>query len=53
MIKIVGAESRKVYVAGSREYCFRILQKKYPYEQGRKNVFQDNVYPEPLLVVKV
>lgn len=48
MVKIIGLESGKVYAEGYKCDCFRELQKMYPYVRG-----QENIYPEPLLVVKV
>lgn len=53
MIKIVGAETGKVYAEGYREDCFRELQKKYPYKTARKKVLtNDAVYQETLLIIK-
>ncbi len=53
MIKIIGAESGKVYAEGRREDCFRELQKKYPFKQGKRVTLQSaHVYPEALLVVR-
>lgn len=49
MIKIIGLESKKVYVEGYKADCFRELQKKYPFVKRG----QEKVYPEPLLVVKL
>lgn len=47
MIKIIGLKSGNVYVSGTKEYCFRELNKRFPYEKRK-----DTVYSEPLLVVK-
>lgn len=54
MYKVIGLESKKVYAKGKyRCDCLRYLQKKYPYNDERKNAAQTGVYSEPLLIRKV
>lgn len=54
MIRIVGEQTGKVYVQGSKAECFRELQKKYPYKKRgeRRPTTNEHVYQEPLLVLK-
>lgn len=49
MIKIIGMKTGKTYAEGSHKAdCFRKLQKDYQYPKREI----DNLYPEPLLILK-
>lgn len=49
LVKIIGQNTKKEYVRGTRDYCLRLLQKQYP-SQTVQNIAGHRTYPEPLII---
>lgn len=58
--KIIGLESSKTYVSGTKEYCLRWLQKAFPYPANtyegtdvvRNSGMRDWKLPEAMKVIR-
>ncbi len=49
LVKVIGLNSKKEYIRGTRDYCLRVLNEKYP-SQPLESTKGHVTYPEPLII---